>query len=102
MINILEMLERSAEEYGGKTAFSDPDKEITFAELKVMSEKTATALADIKGRDGLTPESAIAFYMEKSVDSLIVMFAGMYLGDFYSFIDIRQTANRAENIISVF
>jgi amino acid adenylation domain-containing protein len=101
MINILEMLEGSASRYGDKTAYSDPGGEITFAGLKEMARKTATLLADIKGRDCLRPESAILFYMEKSVDALIVMFAGMYLSDFYSFIDIRQTANRAESIISV-
>ena len=101
MINIIEMLERAAEEYGEKTAYLDPYKEITFKELLYMAKKTATHLADIRGRNRLKPESALAFYMEKSVDALIVMFAGMYLGDFYSFIDIRQTKNRAESIISV-
>ncbi len=101
MINIVEMLERAASEYGEKVAFSDPDKEITFSGLKEMALRTAVCLADMKGRDRLKPGSAVAFYMEKSVDALIVMFAGMYLGDFYSFIDIRQTANRAESIIDV-
>lgn len=101
MINILDMLERAAEKYGDKTAYSDPVKEISFAGLKTMAEKTAVCLAKIKGRDRLKRESAIAFYMEKSVDALTVMFAGMYLGDFYSFIDIRQTANRVNSIISV-
>lgn len=101
MINVIEMLNRAADKYSNKTAYLDPKKEITFAELKKMAEKTAICLADKKGRDRLKIESAVAFYMEKSVDAIIVMFAGMYLGDFYSFIDIRQTANRAENIISV-
>ena len=101
MINIIEMLEKSAEVYGDKTAYSDPYKEISFKDLLDMAKKTATQLAYIKGRDCLKPESAMTFYMEKSVDALIVMFAGMYLGDFYSFIDIRQTKNRAESIISV-
>ena len=101
MINIVEMLERAASKYGEKVAFSDPDKEITFSGLKEMALRTAVCLADMKGRDRLKPGSAVAFYMEKSVDALIVMFAGMYLGDFYSFIDIRQTANRAESIIDV-
>ena len=101
MINVIEMLERAADKYSDRTAYSDPEKDITFAELKRMAKKTAVCLANKKGRDRLRPESAIVFYMEKSVDAIIVMFAGMYLGDFYSFIDIRQTANRAESIISV-
>lgn len=101
MINIIEMLERAAIKYGDKVAYSDPGKEITFTHLKDMAERTAVCLADRKKRSKLKPETAIAFYMEKSVDALIVMFAGMYLGDFYSFIDIRQTANRVLNIISV-
>lgn len=101
MINILDMLERAADKYGNNVAYSDPFKEITFFELKDMAKKTAVCLIDKKGRDRLMPESAVAFYMEKSVDALIVMFAAMYLGSFYSFIDIRQTKNRAQSIINV-
>ena len=77
MINIVEMLERAASKYGEKVAFSDPDKEITFSGLKEMALRTAVCLADMKGRDRLKPGSAVAFYMEKSVDALIVMFAGI-------------------------
>lgn len=101
MINITQILEKAAEEYGDRIAYSDPDNEITYACLNDRAKRIATYLAERKGIDNIKPESALVFYMEKSVDALTVMFAGMYLSMFYSFIDIRQTANRAESIISV-
>ncbi|MCR5420355.1 MAG: AMP-binding protein [Lachnospiraceae bacterium] len=101
MINITHMLDRAANEFGDRIAYSDQNKSITYAELKNNAGRIATYLADIKGRNEIKPETALCFYMEKSVDAIIVMFAGMYLNLFYSFIDIRQTSNRAESIISV-
>ncbi len=101
MINVLEMLERAAIEYPDKTAFKDPSSEITFAELKDKAKRAATFLGSLRKTDDDRQGSALAFYMEKSVDAVVLMFAGLYLGDLYSFIDIRQTANRAQSIISV-
>ena len=101
MINILDMLERAATEYGDKAAYSDPYSNISFKELCFMARKTAACLLKKRGKESFGAGTAAAFYMEKSVDALIVMFAGMYLGSFYSFIDIRQTKNRAESIVSM-
>ncbi|MBR5406953.1 MAG: AMP-binding protein [Lachnospiraceae bacterium] len=101
MINILDMLEKAAEKYGEKTAYSDPDNKISFKDLEIKAKKTASRLLENPDINVFEPESAAVFYMEKSVDALTVMFAAMYLGSFYSFIDIRQTKNRAESIINV-
>ncbi|MCR5358103.1 MAG: amino acid adenylation domain-containing protein [Lachnospiraceae bacterium] len=101
MTNILDMLERAADKYGDKTAYSDPDKEISFSDLMLSARRTASCMLKKADGQAFGPGTAVAFYMEKSVDALIVMFASMYLGSFYSFIDIRQTKNRAESILSV-
>ena len=97
MINVCEMLERSAERFPDKTAFSDPDLKITFRELAVSSKKIASLF--ISGGYMKGSERSVLFYMEKCVAALPVMFAGVYCNAFYCFVDIRQSDERAASII---
>ncbi|MCR5589904.1 MAG: amino acid adenylation domain-containing protein [Lachnospiraceae bacterium] len=97
MINVCEMLERSAGKFPDKTAFSDPDDSITFAELYTDSRKIASYFLQkgcMKGSD-----RSVLFYMEKCVRALPVMFGGVYCNAFYCFVDIRQSDDRAASII---
>ena len=97
MISVYEMLEKSAERFPDKIAFSDPESEITFRDLLVNSKKIATLFAD-KGY--MTKcENSVLFFMEKCVNALPVMFGGIYCNAFYCFVDIRQSDDRALNII---
>ncbi len=93
---ILDGLERMAAKEPSRIAFIDPDKEITFADLVRCSRRVGTFLA---GK--ITRRSPVAFYMEKSVDALCAMFGAVYAGGFYSFVDVRQPAARAEKALSV-
>ncbi|MBO4415559.1 MAG: amino acid adenylation domain-containing protein [Lachnospiraceae bacterium] len=98
MINVCEMLERSAEKFPDKTAFSDPDGKITFGELYTDSRKIASYFLQrgyMKGSD-----RSVLFYMEKCVRALPVMFGGIYCNAFYCFVDIRQSDDRAASIIN--
>lgn len=95
-ITILDMLERTAGVRPDQAAFLDPLKSITFSELVDRSRRLGTYLA---GR--IAFGSPVAFYMEKSVDALCGMFGAVYAGGFYSFIDVRQPAARAEKALSV-
>ena len=91
------MLERSAERFPDKTAFSDPDNKITFGELVLASRKIASLFISngyMKGSD-----RSVLFYMEKCVAAIPVMFAGVYCNAFYCFVDIRQSDERAASII---
>lgn len=97
MINVCEMLELTAGKFPDKVAFSDPDSEITFRDLLINSQKIATYLInnDYMNDD----EHSILFFMEKCVPALPVMFGGVYCNAFYCFVDIRQSDERALNII---
>ncbi|MCR5686427.1 MAG: amino acid adenylation domain-containing protein [Lachnospiraceae bacterium] len=97
MINVCEMLERSAKRFPDKTAFSDPDGQITFGRLYEDSVRIAGYFIEkgyMKGSD-----RSVLFYMEKCVNALPVMFGGAMCGAFYCFVDIRQSDERAKSII---
>ncbi len=94
--NVLELLEQSAEKFPDRPAFGDPQKDITFSELL----QKARAVGELLSKD-MAPESPAAFYLEKSVDAVIAMFGVVYAGGFYSFIDVRQPAARAQKVADV-
>lgn len=99
MKNVCQLLERSATAYPNKIAFADPEKEISFSELERNAKKIATYF--MKNHKMTGEESSVLFYMEKSVDALKAMFGAVYCNAFYCFLDIRQTAQRANHIISL-
>lgn len=100
MINILEMLENSAENYPDKTAFMDPEKSISFKELRESAMRAGSLFLEKSFLDSKNGDNAVLFYMEKSVDAIVAMFGGVYCNAFYCFVDIRQTSERAAHIIS--
>lgn len=101
MENILEMLENSAAAYPDKTAFSDPVSRVTFRELSDRVKKTGSYFLTNGYMDARKQNNCILFYMEKSVDSLTVMFGGVSCNAFYCYVDIRQTPDRAYHILSL-
>lgn len=94
--NVLELLERSAEQFPERPAFGDLGKDITFRELT----ETAQAVGRLLLQD-MVPEAPVAFYLEKSVDAVAAMFGAVYAGGFYSFIDVRQPVARAQKVVDV-
>ncbi|RKM59274.1 D-alanine--poly(phosphoribitol) ligase [Butyrivibrio sp. CB08] len=93
--SVLDLIEGQAILNKDKVAFTDPGKEITFGELYLFSRKIGTFLAD-----KIVRRSPVSFYMEKSCDALVGMFGAVYAGGFYSFLDVRQPAARAESILN--
>ncbi|MCR4989591.1 MAG: amino acid adenylation domain-containing protein [Lachnospiraceae bacterium] len=92
--SVLTLLENRALEDPDKTAFKDPDNEITFGALCLESKRLGTFLCKkIKSKE------PVAFYMEKSVNALSGMMGAVYAGGFYSFIDVRQPVSRAVKIL---
>lgn len=69
MKNVLEYLERSARLYPDKTAFEDLNQKITYAQLRKRAKAIGSALAEKHA-----PRSPIAVYMEKSVDTIALLF----------------------------
>ena len=100
-MNITDMLDRSADLYPDRIAFSDPSKSITFEELQRKAKQAACAFLSGNVLPMADQGRAVAFYMEKSVDAIIIMMAGAYIGAYYSFVDVRQPADRAGRVISI-
>lgn len=84
------MLEKSAPGRPDAVAFCDPASEITYADLLRRSR----ALGSYFLRNSLRSGDCVAFFMEKCVDVMPLMFGAVYANAFYSFIDVRQPAER--------
>ena len=97
MLSVCEMLERSAERFPDKVAFSDPSDVITFGELLDDSKKIASSFLASGCMTG--QERSVLFFMEKCVAALPVMFGGVYCNAFYCFVDVRQSDERVRSII---
>lgn len=95
--NVLELLEKEAARRGDSPAFGDPVQDISFEELLLAAKRAGTRLAGL----GVLPRKPVAFYMEKSVPAVCAMFGAVYAGGFYSFIDVRQPAARAQKTVDV-
>lgn len=101
MNNVLQMLEISAEKYPDKAAFLDSEKSISFKDLLNRSKKAATYFLNNSIIDPSKRDSSILFYMEKSTDTLPMMFGGVYCNAFYCFVDIRQPKERVRHIVEL-
>lgn len=97
MISVCEMLERSAECFPDKVAFSDPSDSVTFGALLTDSKKIACSFLASGCMSG--PERSVLFFMEKCVSALPVMFGGVYCNASYCFVDVRQSDERVQSII---
>ncbi|MCR4851283.1 MAG: amino acid adenylation domain-containing protein [Lachnospiraceae bacterium] len=92
--SVLELLEERAVKDPDRIAFKDPTSQISFKDLCDGAKAAGTYFSNlISHRDG------VAFYMEKSTASVKAMFGVVYAGGFYSYIDVRQPAERISRIL---
>lgn len=89
MINVLEMLEETADKYGDKTAFADSGMRVTYAEAVNLAESIGSVLA----ADGIV-RRAVAVLVPKGVRELISFFGVVYSGNFYVPIDTEMPVER--------
>lgn len=92
--NILEYLEKSAENYPEKIAFADEETSCTFRELDESSRRIGSALA---GR--IRHGSPVPVFMEKSVETIKVLMGVVRAGGFYVVLDTHQPRLRLEQIL---
>lgn len=92
--NILEYLEKSAEDYPEKIAFADEELSCTFRELEESSRRIGSALA---GR--ICPGSPVPVFMEKGVETIKVLMGVVQAGGFYVVLDTHQPRLRLEQIL---
>lgn len=96
MINVLEALERTAEQYPEKIAFSDEKGYCTYRQLTEKAKRIGTAILSRVER-----KRPIPVFMEKSVDTIALFMGIVYAGDFYVLIDVKQPRTRIEQILQV-
>lgn len=99
---IIDFLEKTESRFSDRIAYEDPDSSITYGKLKKRARVYAAGLIAGKIKDSIKPidcADAVAFFMEKEVSCIPVMFGAMYAGAFYSFIDVRQTKERTLSIV---
>lgn len=89
MINVLEMLEKTTDKYGSKTAFADGEVQVTYSETVDFAGKIGSALAA-----GGTVRRAVAVLVPKGVRELISFFGVVYSGNFYVPIDTEMPVER--------
>ncbi|MBQ7994264.1 MAG: amino acid adenylation domain-containing protein [Solobacterium sp.] len=94
ILNVLEMLEKTASRCPERLAFSDPERNITYKETLEQSKKIGSFLTE-KG----FVKVPVSFYLEKSTYAVCGMFGAVYAGGFYSLIDLRQPENRIRSIL---
>ena len=76
---ILDYFEQTVERFPERTAFSDVNRSISFAELKTAAENFASFVLK------QTPEADVtAFYMDKSVETVIGFLGSAYAGKAYT------------------
>lgn len=94
MINTcVQFLEETAGKCPAKTAVTDQDRALTYAELKRDALKTAFALGDI-GRN-----RPVAVFLPKSCHSVIAFLGTLYTGNFYVPLDVKSPKERLEKIL---
>lgn len=92
---VTEYLDRTAEIYGGKTAFEDPHESLTFREVREASRSIGQCLVS----RGLF-QKPVAVYVEKSAACILAMLGVAYSGNFYTVIDTGMPAARMQKIFS--
>ncbi len=94
MKNVLELLENNLISNKNHIAFADDKSKVTYNELYRQSTAVASFLIKYKKRN-----KAVAILTNKSVGTLVSMFAVVYSGNFYVVLDAASPAERLNKII---
>ena len=92
--NIIDYLEITEKKFGGKKAYCDENREITFSELKDSALKIASGLLD-----AVSIGTPVLVYMNKSVEVIEAFLGVAYTGGFYVPIDMQMPYERVKLII---
>lgn len=96
-INLIEYFEEIVSKLPNKTAVIDGKREITFSELA----KNSKLLAKVIINKANTKNRPIAVFLPKSIEATIADLAITYSGNAYMNLDIKNPAERLNNIISL-
>lgn len=94
--NVLQMLERTAQAYPNKAAFSDERGTLTYAEAAAGARAIGSCLAAL-GQS----HQAVAILQDKSKEMLVSFMGVVYSGNFYVPIDTEMPNDRIDRIFAV-
>lgn len=94
-MTVIDYLEASAKRCPDKTAFSDPDKDLSYGALLENARRIGTALA---GRTQKTNEP-VAVLIDRNVESICAFMGVAMSRNFYLPIDVTQPPQRIRTII---
>lgn len=94
--NVTVWLDRTAEKYPEKLAFSDESKSVTYAELADRAKAIARQLIALH-----IFKKPIAIFLPKGVDTITAFMAAAYSGNFYTPIDVDTPEKRGRKILEV-
>lgn len=93
--SVCDFLEHSAQKFPDKTAFVCGDKSITFKEL---DEYSSTLACEILKRLDNQNKKPILITLDKSINTIIAIYAVAKSGNFFTTIDNKNPAHRIEKI----
>lgn len=93
---IVDLLEKTTENYKHKIAFSELSNEITYGDFVIESKKVASAIAKFD-----LNKKPIAIFLDKSIECIYSMIGTVYSGNFYTIIDTKMPQDRINNIMDV-
>ncbi len=94
--NVLQLLEKSADIYPEKRAFSDQEGFVTYRDTVSQAKAVGTYLTGF-GRQN----SAVAIMLDKSKETLVSFMGTVYSGNFYVPIDENMPEDRVKKIFGV-
>ena len=94
--NVLQLLENSTAAFPDKTAVTENDRHLTYAELTDRSRRAGSALSSY-----VTCGHGVGVYMEKGIDALCAFFGTVYAGGFYTMLNTELPDQRLSQIYSV-
>ena len=93
--NVLEYLERAAEEHPDKKAFSDEHGDIAYGKLTETARRGGSFLAEtLQERN-----RPVAVLIDRNVNTLIAFMSIVYSGNFYCPVDVNLPRGRQELIM---
>lgn len=96
MKNVLEYLEKTAQEYGEKIAVIEEDKNCSYSDLLQTSKKVGTALSK-----KISLKEPVPVLMEKGINALYSFFGVVYAGGFYVLLNPDLPTTRLEKILEI-
>lgn len=91
---VTDYLDKSAEAFPEKIAFSDEHRSITFAQLQAEAKKVSQVFID----RGIF-KAPVVIYLEKSVEVIACFMGVAYSGNFYTPIDVTMPRSRIVKIL---